>query len=148
SIRAVARVREAPVIRRLGATRTPARCRVLHSSHNEPLTGAPMDAHALPDDPRDWPTDPFELLGVARSVSESDLKRASTRLIRKYNRKPAPKESRRIRDPSEAAVEMSRWYRAARRVRDPSRAPPFSAPPPAEKPAPVEKPAPETSPDE
>lgn len=70
-----------------------------------------MDAPPLPDDPRDWPTDPFALLGVPRSVSETDLKRAYTRLIRKYKPEHAPDEFRRVREAYEAAVEMGRWYR-------------------------------------
>ncbi|AWM41999.1 Chaperone protein DnaJ [Gemmata obscuriglobus] len=72
-----------------------------------------MDAPPLPDDPRDWPADPFALLGVPRSVSEADLKRAYTRLIRKYKPDHAPDEFRRIREAYEAAIEMSRWYRDA-----------------------------------
>jgi|SRR5579883_546482 len=77
-----------------------------------------MDAPPLPDDPRNWPTDPFALLGVPRSVSEADLKRAYTRLIRKYKPEHAPEEFRRIREAYEAAIEMSRWYRDAPPVRE------------------------------
>lgn len=72
-----------------------------------------MTEHTLPDDPRDWPADPFALLGVPRAVSETDLKRAYTRLIRKYKPEHAPDEFRRIREAYEAAVEMSRWFRDA-----------------------------------
>lgn len=77
-----------------------------------------MDAPPLPDDPRDWPTDPFALLGVPRSAGEAELKRAYTRLIRKYKPEHAPDEFRRVRAAYEAAVEMSRWYRDAPPVRD------------------------------
>ncbi|MBN9120361.1 MAG: J domain-containing protein [Planctomycetes bacterium] len=70
-----------------------------------------MDEHTLPENPRDWPTDPFALLGVPRSVGETELKRAYTRLIRKYKPERAPDEFRRIREAYETAVEMSRWYR-------------------------------------
>ncbi len=76
-----------------------------------------MDAPPLPDDPRDWPTDPFALLGVPRSVGEAELKRAYTRLIRKYKPEHAPDEFRRVRAAYEAAVEMSRWFRDAPPVR-------------------------------
>lgn len=72
-----------------------------------------MAEHALPDDPKDWPADPFALLGVPRAVSETDLKRAYTRLIRKYKPEHAPDEFRRIRAAYEAAVEVSRWFRDA-----------------------------------
>ncbi len=77
-----------------------------------------MDAPPLPDDPRDWPTDPFALLGVSRSASEADVKRAYTRLIRKYKPEHAPDEFRRVREAYESAVEQSRWYRDAPPVRD------------------------------
>lgn len=86
-----------------------------------------MDAPPLPDDPRDWPTDPFALLGVPRSVSETDLKRAYTRLIRKYKPEHAPDEFRRIREAYEAAIEMSRWFRDAP-PRDPGAELPLPAP--------------------
>ncbi len=89
-----------------------------------------MDAPPLPDDPREWPTDPFALLGVPRSVGETDLKRAYTRLIRKYKPEHAPEEFRRIREAYEAAVEMSRWYRDAPPVSDPTFSPPFESPGP------------------
>jgi hypothetical protein len=109
-----------------------------------------VNAHALPDDPRDWPSDPFELLGVARSVSESDLKRAYTRLIRKYKPEHAPDEFRRIREAYEAAVEMSRWYRDAPPVRDIFRDLPFSTVPtaPADPSADPSAPTPEAAPRE
>lgn len=97
-----------------------------------------MDAPPLPDDPRDWPTDPFALLGVPRSVGEADLKRAYTRLIRKYKPEHAPDEFRRVRAAYEAAIEMGRWFRDAPPVRDTFAG--FPAAPP-EAPAP-DRPAP------
>jgi hypothetical protein len=87
-----------------------------------------MDPNTLPDDPRDWPTDPFALLGVPRSVGEAELKRAYTRLIRKYKPEHAPDEFRRIRAAYEAAIEMSRWYRDAPPVRETFGDLPFTAP--------------------
>ncbi len=70
-----------------------------------------MSEHILPDDSSRWPSDPFELLGVPRNVTELDLKRAYTKLIRKYKPEHAPDEFRKIREAYEAAIEMSRWYR-------------------------------------
>lgn len=96
-----------------------------------------MDAPALPDDPRDWPTDPFSLLGVTRSVSEADLKRAYTRLIKKYKPEHKPEEFRRIREAYEAAVEMSRWYHDAPPVRETFRDIPFTPPAPPDAPPPA-----------
>ena len=77
-----------------------------------------MDEPPLPENLRDWPTDPFALLGVPRAVGETDLKRAYTRLIRKYKPEHAPEEFRRIREAYEAAVEMSRWFRDAPPARE------------------------------
>jgi hypothetical protein len=98
-----------------------------------------MDEPALPDDPRDWPTDPFTLLGVARGIGETDLKRAYTRLIRKYKPEHAPEEFRRIREAYEAIIEMSRWYWDSPPIRDVFLSPPFEPPGPF---VPVEKPTP------
>jgi hypothetical protein len=98
-----------------------------------------MDAPPLPDDPRDWPADPFALLGVPRSAGESDLKRAYTRLIKKYKPEHAPEEFRRIREAYEAALEMGRWYRDAPPVRDAFPQVPF---PPPGRPEPVRPSAP------
>jgi len=38
----------------------------------------------LPEDSSDWPVDPFSLLGVERGASAIEIKRAYTRLIKKY----------------------------------------------------------------
>jgi hypothetical protein len=62
-----------------------------------------MSEHALPDDPSDWPDDPFELLGVEPGVSPRDLRRAYLALIRRYKPEHAPDEFRRIREAFEAA---------------------------------------------
>jgi hypothetical protein len=102
-----------------------------------------MDDTALPDDPRDWPTDPFALLGVPRSVSETDLKRAYTRLIRKYKPEHAPEQFRRIREAYETVIEMSRWYRESP-ARDPGHTLPFA---PISPPAPPETPPRDPAPD-
>lgn len=91
-----------------------------------------MDAPPLPDDPRDWPTDPFALLGVPRNVSEGDLKRAYTRLIKKYKPEHKPDEFRRIREAYETAIEMSRWFRDAPPVQQTFADLPFPAPAPAQ----------------
>lgn len=67
----------------------------------------------LPDDPRQWPDDPFALLGVERGVGELDLKRAYTRLIRRFKPEHHPKEFQRIRDAYEQCQLQFRWFSPA-----------------------------------
>jgi hypothetical protein len=69
-----------------------------------------MTEHHLPDDPRNWPTDPFQLLGIELPASESDLKRAYTRLIRRFKPEHHPEEFRRIREAYETAQERAKWF--------------------------------------
>lgn len=69
-----------------------------------------MSSPQFPDDPRGWPNDPFELLGVARGTSEPDIKRAYTRLIRRFKPEHHPDEFRRIREAYEACLTQGRWF--------------------------------------
>lgn len=92
----------------------------------------------LPDDPAGWPTDPFALLGVAPGASEQDIKRAYTRLIKRFKPEHAPEQFRRVREAYEACLQGFRWL-----------APPpesfwQNAPPPPPPPEPP-RPEPETS---
>lgn len=64
----------------------------------------------LPDDPREWPTDPFRLLGVDWPTTEPDLKRAYTRLIRRFKPEHHPEQFRLVRDAYENALERVKWY--------------------------------------
>jgi hypothetical protein len=63
------------------------------------------DSH-LPDDPAQWPADPFALLGVDRHVDQRELRKAYTRLIRIFKPEHFPEQFRRIR----AAYEMLEGY--------------------------------------
>lgn len=63
----------------------------------------------LSDDPTDWPTDPFALLGVEPGAAETDIKRAYTRLIRRFKPEHAPEQFRRIREAYEACLQGFRW---------------------------------------
>lgn len=69
-----------------------------------------MNEHSLPDDVRRWPDDPYELLGVARGVSPRELKRAYTRLIRRYKPEHHPDEFRRIRSAYESASQLAEIF--------------------------------------
>jgi hypothetical protein len=99
-----------------------------------------MAEHHLPDDPRNWPDDPFQLLGVEPPVSEHDLKRAYTRLIRRFKPEHHPEQFRRVREAYEAALARAKWFGFF-----PALPPP--APPPSERAEtfPVVEPEPETS---
>lgn len=65
----------------------------------------------LSDDMRDWPDDPFALLGVEPGAADTDLKRAYTRLVRRFKPEHHPDEFRRIREAYEFCLERSAWYR-------------------------------------
>jgi hypothetical protein len=56
-----------------------------------------MSDHELPLDPASWPTDPYRLLGVSRTVSKQDLRKAYLKLIRAYKPEHHPDEFQKIR---------------------------------------------------
>ncbi|QDU18383.1 J domain-containing protein [Urbifossiella limnaea] len=93
----------------------------------------------LPDDPAEWPTDPFAVLGVERGAAEIDIKRAYTRLIKRFKPEHAPEQFRRVREAYEACLEGFRWL-----------APPpefhWDAAPPRRDPGPDAAPRPEPEP--
>ena len=70
-----------------------------------------MGGADLPDDLREWPADPFELLGVDRSAADTDIKRAYSRLIRRFKPEHHPDQFRRIREAYEACLERATWFR-------------------------------------
>jgi hypothetical protein len=51
---------------------------------------------ALPDDPADWPDDPYLVLGVTRGAAAADVRRAYTGLIRRFRPEQHPERFRRI----------------------------------------------------
>jgi len=57
-----------------------------------------MTEHRLPDDWRDWPDDPWALLGVDRDADRETIRRAYVDLIRRYKPEHFPEEFRRIRE--------------------------------------------------
>src|SRR4051812_38918873 len=70
-----------------------------------------MSVPDLPDDMADWPTDPFALLGVTPGASGADVKRAYTRLLRRFKPEHHPDQFRRIREAYEACQERAAWPR-------------------------------------
>lgn len=68
-----------------------------------------MSAPDLPDDPTLWPDDPYLILGVPRDVSPADLRRAYTRLIRRYKPEHHPEHFRRIRAAYETLQSYAQW---------------------------------------
>lgn len=63
----------------------------------------------LPEDPSDWPSDPFAILGLDRTAAAIEIKRAYTRLIKKYRPEQYPEEFRRIREAYDSCTAASRW---------------------------------------
>ena len=59
----------------------------------------------LPEQPHLWPRDPYRLLGVERDVEARELKRAYTRLIRRFKPEHFPEQFRRIRDAYETILQ-------------------------------------------
>jgi HAMP domain-containing protein len=86
-----------------------------------------MTADHLPDDMADWPNDPFALLGVPPGSADADVKRAYTRLVRRFKPEHHPDQFRRIREAYEACQERNAWYRP-----DPREYSPPPPPPPRE----------------
>jgi hypothetical protein len=65
----------------------------------------------LSENVSEWPDDPFELLAVARGVSETDLKRSYTRLIRRFKPERFPEQFQKLREAYEQCQFQNRWYR-------------------------------------
>ncbi|OWK47295.1 J domain-containing protein [Fimbriiglobus ruber] len=70
-----------------------------------------MSGSDLPDDPRTWPTNPFELLGVPYGAADADIKRAYTRLIRRFKPEHHAEQFRLIREAYEACLRQASWFR-------------------------------------
>jgi len=66
----------------------------------------------LPDDPRDWPKDPYELLGIDRQSAAADAKRAYLRLVRRFKPEHFPEQFQLIRQAYDRieAQRQSRYY--------------------------------------
>ncbi len=61
-----------------------------------------MGDYELPEDTRVWPTDPFQLLNVARGADQRTIKTAYTRLIRRFKPEYFPVQFRMLREAYDA----------------------------------------------
>ncbi len=73
-----------------------------------------MNETSLPDDMAQWPRDPFRLLGVRPGGDKLELRRAYTRLIRRFKPEHFPDQFRRIREAYEIAQARSHWVESLR----------------------------------
>jgi len=62
-------------------------------------------SEALPDDLALWPADPNMVLGVDSSADETTLRRAYTRLVRRFKPEQFPEQFRRVREAYDRALE-------------------------------------------
>jgi len=95
-----------------------------------------MSEHVLPDNPSDWPLDPFQLLGVDPDADANALRRAYNRLLRLYRPEDRPDEFQRIRAAYEQTKQFAEHRRAflEREPAFPERDTPEDEPPRAERP--------------
>jgi hypothetical protein len=79
-----------------------------------------MSESALPEDLSRWPQNSYELLGVVPGVSERDLRRAYTRLIRTWKPEQFPEHFKRIRDAYELALRYNSYFGSAMSEEEPA----------------------------
>ncbi|CAN5547282.1 hypothetical protein BH11PLA2_BH11PLA2_25470 [soil metagenome] len=65
----------------------------------------------LPNDLKAWPADDFEILGVSRTAADDDIRRAYTRLIRRFKPEHFPEHFQRIREAYDTCRMQSQLYR-------------------------------------
>ena len=65
--------------------------------------------HTLPDDENHWPSSPSDLFGLAADASRRDLKRAYSRLIRRFKPEHFPNQFRRLREAFEELDQQLEW---------------------------------------
>ena len=63
----------------------------------------------LPEDINHWPTDPYVLIGITSGASRRDLKRAYTKLIRRFKPEHFPEQFRRLREAYESLDNHLEW---------------------------------------
>lgn len=75
----------------------------------------------LPENPDQWPEDPFELLGVSPSQSFDEIRRAWFRLVRRFSPDRFPLQFQRLREAFELAKRRMPGEGAGLPVREPAR---------------------------
>ena len=68
-----------------------------------------MSEHHLPPDSREWPRDPFALLGVAAEVDRREFRQAYVKLIKNFKPEHFPQEFRLIREAYESGLRRIEW---------------------------------------
>lgn len=71
-----------------------------------------MTPPELPDDHREWPSDPFALLGVERGADDTTIRRAYTQLIRMFKPEHHPDQFCRIREAYDTCRQQATWFRS------------------------------------
>lgn len=61
--------------------------------------------HELPENPNEWPADPFAILGVSRSSDATEIRRAWFQLVRRFHPDRFPEQFQRLRAAYERAVQ-------------------------------------------
>jgi len=68
-----------------------------------------MADFSLPENLRDWPDDPYQLLGLPEDVDERSAKRAYVRLVRRFKPEHHPDEFQAIRGAYDTILQHIRW---------------------------------------
>ena len=68
-------------------------------------------ADELADDPKDWPTDPYALLGVGHGIDARELRKRYNALIRRFKPEQYPEQFRRIREAYDQVLMQEQWRR-------------------------------------
>ena len=71
-----------------------------------------MNDHNLSDDLAKWPSDPYELLGIARGAPPRELRKAYTNLIRTFKPEHFPEHFRRIREAFESVQRYTNFFQS------------------------------------
>lgn len=77
-----------------------------------------MSDDHLSDDLRAWPSNPFDLLGVPHDADPRTVKRAYTRLLRRFKPEQAPEHFQRLRAAYEVAEQQAIWRQQHRDQED------------------------------
>jgi hypothetical protein len=68
-----------------------------------------VNEHSLPDDVRRWPDEPAQVLGVPEDVDRKTLRRAYSRLVRRFKPEHFPEQFQKVRTAYDALLQMCEW---------------------------------------